>query len=276
MKGFILSFPSAVVGNLSLFKKDNDNNGSPTKFLGDDGNNIAMGGRTFNTSILSFPNPAGRQTLRDDDKKCIVSCCRFGELRHYKNSVAPLIKRARTICRLQGRGFTLIELLVVVLIIGILAGVAVPQYTKAVLKARYTELQTTIFAFKNASEVYYMANGDYPHSWEDTDLDLPAGCSLNTGTDRGWMYCKKNQLSFDFFDANNQNLVGFYSVNGILKVGYIQWLDNSPYPAQRECWARTQDEEGASFCKSLGGVVGPTVSHFSCTTNGGCTRYILP
>ena len=174
------------------------------------------------------------------------------------------------------RGFTLIELLVVVLIIGILAGVAVPQYTKAVLKARYTELQTTIFAFKNASEVYYMANGDYPHSWEDTDLDLPAGCSLNTGTDRGWMYCKKNQLSFDFFDANNQNLVGFYSVNGILKVGYIQWLDNSPYPAQRECWARTQDEEGASFCKSLGGVVGPTVSHFSCTTNGGCTRYILP
>ncbi|WP_428061355.1 type IV pilin protein [Candidatus Avelusimicrobium stercoris] len=219
---------------------------------------------------------AGRQTLRDDDKKCIVSCCRFGGLRHYKNSVAPLIKRARTVCRLQGRGFTLIELLVVVLIIGILAGVAVPQYTKAVLKARYTELQTTIFAFKNAAEVYYMANGDYPHSWDDTDLDLPAGCRLNTGTDRGWMYCKNNQLSFDFFDANNQNLVGVYSVNGILKVGYIQWLGNSPYPAQRECWARTQDEEGTSFCKSLGGVVGPTVSHYACTTNGGCTRYILP
>ena len=34
----ILSFPSVVVGNLSLFKKENDNNGSPTKFLGDDGN----------------------------------------------------------------------------------------------------------------------------------------------------------------------------------------------------------------------------------------------
>ena len=68
-------------------------------------------------------------------------------------------------------GFTLIELLVVVLIIGILAAVAVPQYQKAVIKARATEIKTFISNVEKAMDLYILENG---YSADTTQIGLDA------------------------------------------------------------------------------------------------------
>ena len=65
------------------------------------------------------------------------------------------------------------ELLVVVLIIGILAATAVPQYQKAVAKSRYINLMVATDALYKAQKMYYMANGSYADTLDQLDVDMP-------------------------------------------------------------------------------------------------------
>ncbi len=68
------------------------------------------------------------------------------------------------------KGFTLIELLVVVLIIGILASIAIPQYFKVVERSKITEVMSAISSLKSAQERYMARATVYSDTLERLDI----------------------------------------------------------------------------------------------------------
>jgi general secretion pathway protein G len=66
--------------------------------------------------------------------------------------------------RSRAGGFTLIEMVIVFALIGILIGLALPQYKYSLVKAKETVLRENLFVLRKLIDQYYQDKGKYPAS----------------------------------------------------------------------------------------------------------------
>ena len=143
-------------------------------------------------------------------------------------------------------GFTLIELLVVVLIIGILAAVALPQYQYAVEKSKYMQLVAIVEPIYKAEQNYYLANGEYTADFDSLDILPPTGMTpFSTIEGKINIYdSSKIRCSTNTGDGTNQGVHIACEILGKI-TGYVRWLSNS----QSGCYTVSND----NFCKRITG-----------------------
>ena len=157
-------------------------------------------------------------------------------------------------------GFTLIELLVVVLIIGILAGIALPLYQKAVWKSRAAQLFVSVKSLATAQESYFLANGSYATSFDELDIDfsnweLTASPVISVGTSSGRAVRANDTMELSV------NVYSSYAFStGFLKTGphkatgfvFVHHVPTNKLEKKLYCAERTSTTKG-SFCKKLWG-----------------------
>ena len=156
------------------------------------------------------------------------------------------------------KAFTLIELLVVVLIIGILAAVALPQYQRAVEKARMVEGITLLSSLAQAEKVYFLANGYYTDSWDN--LDTSFEISLDSGNYVG----KAQQVFLSIRRAKNDHVIFARPRKENMYWRLYYYLDED----KMYCGTKETDAKGLALCKSFG-----TTEPMACGANGELVCY---
>ena len=148
-------------------------------------------------------------------------------------------------------GFTLIELLVVVLIIGILAAIALPQYQTAVAKADLAKFMSLVKTLTNAEEMYFLTTGSYAANLDELDVAIPLAPN-----------CVRTSASrYDCGDISIQVADGPSNAQaGTKRYRYLHFFkdySNSNLTAKKGdiyCFAKIGDTIANKACAAVGGA----------------------
>src|SRR4051812_49135342 len=80
--------------------------------------------------------------------------------------------KMRLLKKRADEGFTLVELMVVVAIIGVLAAIAIPNYTRYQARARQSEAKVNLAGLYTAEQSYYAEQGTFSSCLSNIGFDL--------------------------------------------------------------------------------------------------------
>lgn len=149
---------------------------------------------------------------------------------------------------MNNKGFTLVELLTVVLIVGILTGIALPNYTRSIERSRATEAMATVKTLNDAVYAFAAQRNACPERWGQLVVKIPGTRTSNTVLETKNFKYTLNAAPTDVPATGCKGVLA-ERINGAA-YQYKIW---NPYSGSHSlaCYAESSNKKSVAVCDSL-------------------------